>query len=76
MAYEFGGHTIVQSIAKSLRLSFTCREFIGKYPVREGEREHRGLWSWAGPSECSEMRQGIDLHIDLSLATGCCLGRV
>lgn len=40
MAYEFGGHTIVQSIAKSLRLSFTCREFIGKYPVREGERKN------------------------------------
>ena len=39
LAYEFGGHTIVQSIAKSLRLSFTCREFIGKYPVREGERK-------------------------------------
>ena len=30
LAYEFGGHTIVQSIAKSLRLTFTCREFIGK----------------------------------------------
>ena len=28
------------------------------------------LWSWAGPSESSEMRQGIDLHVDLSLGTG------
>ena len=40
MAYEFGGHTIVQSITKSLRLSFTSREFIGKNPVREGERKN------------------------------------
>lgn len=95
LAYEFGGHTVVQSIAKSLRLSFTCsllgNTLWGRERGRMGSRigqkkrgscdwgfgqSHRGLWSWAGPSECSEMRQGIDLHIDLSLDTGCCLGRV
>lgn len=45
-AYEFEGHAIVQSIAKSLRLSFAYREFTGKYPVREGEREN-GKQGWA-----------------------------
>lgn len=91
-AYEFGEHTVVQSIAKSLRLSFIC-SLLGNNSVREGEgkngkqigQKKRGAVTEASPivqgalelgwpsSECSEMRQGIDLHIDLSLDTGCCL---